>query len=123
MDQSERDEKIYIMREKGASYPAIAKTFNISTERVRQIYFRIKDRKENFDSWPPLKQLLSYRVQNALTNYFKNQNILESPQKIAALGRDDVRRIKNIGKKSIRELAFALHTLGLIRQDDKWFEP
>ena len=58
------------MKENGTTYRTLARTFNISSARVREIYLRIKDRKDNFDSWPPLKKLLSYRVQNALTKLF-----------------------------------------------------
>lgn len=122
MDQFERDEKIYVLRKNGATFTEIAKIFGVSTERTRQIYLRAKDRKENFDSWPPLKKLLSSRTQKILNKSFANENILENPQKIASLGIVNLLQIKNIGRKTLKELAVALQTLGFIKDDDKWLK-
>lgn len=119
-DLPKRDERIYYLRTRGASFTEIGKIFNISRERVRQIYLKTKDRKENSHSWPPLKKLLSNRTQNALTLYFNNENIMEKPQKIVDLGQEEIRRIKNIGEKSMRELAAVLRALGFIKGDDTW---
>ncbi len=123
-ERTERNEKIYILRENGATLSDIAKMYNINRERVRQIYFREKERKEdNPDSYPPFKKLLSKRIQTVLKKHFKGEHIFYDPQRIANLGKNKIRRIRNIGKKSIRELAISLHTLGLIKQNDEWFEP
>ncbi len=86
MSLPERDEKIFAMRETGATYREIAKAFNISVERTRQIYLRLKERKDNFDSYPFLKKRLSKRVQRALTEHFGSEDILENPQIIAEMG-------------------------------------
>lgn len=120
MDLPEREEKIYVLRVNGASFAEIGTTFNISRERARQLYLRAKDRNENFDSWPPLKKLLSNRTKNALNIYFKDESIMENPQKIVDLGQEEIRRIKNIGEKSIRELAAVLRALGFIKGGATW---
>ena len=121
MDIRERDENIYAMRINGAFYHEIAKSFGISKERARMIYLSLKERKENFDSWPPLKRMVSVQVQNALSAYFKTEDTLNNPQIIADMKMYDVWRIKNIGKKSIMEIRAALISTGCIIKDDKWF--
>jgi len=83
----------------------------------------MKDKKENFDSWPPLKKACSRRVQNALESYFVNENILENHEKLAAAGRYKIESIRNIGKKSIKEIAFVLYELGYIEDPDEWLKP
>jgi hypothetical protein len=120
MELAARDERIYVLRVKGASFAEIAKLFNITRERARQICLRVKDRKENFDSWPPLKKLLSNRTKNALNSHLKNESLMENPQKIVDLGRDEIRRTKNLGEKSRRELVLALRALGFITGSDTW---
>lgn len=120
MDQFERDEKIYVLRENGTTFAKIAKISGVSRERTRQIYLRAKDRKENFDSWAPLKKLLSNRTQTILNKSFMNENILENPQKLASLGKIKLLKIKNIGIKTIKDLAAALQALGFIKHDNKW---
>ena len=122
MDTFERDEKIYALRKKRIRFTEIAKMSGVSLERTRQIYLRAKDRKENFDSWPPLKKLLSIRTQKILNKCFAKQNILENPERIASLGKANLLQMKNIGKKTIEELAVALQTLGFIKNADKWLE-
>jgi hypothetical protein len=120
MDMSQRDERIYSLSVQGASFSDIAKKFNLSRERVRQIYSQMKNRKENYDSWPPLKKILSCRAQNALVGHFNDEAILENPQKISEIGRDELVRIKNIGTKSMRELASAMNSLGFVECEESW---
>ena len=45
---------------------------------------------------------------------------MENPQKIVDLGQEEIRRIKNIGEKSIRELAAVLRALGFIKGGATW---
>ena len=116
----ERDEFVYKLRKEGASFGHIASLLNISKARVAQIYSRAKEKKEDFKTWPPLKQMLSTRPQTALTIYFGSVSILDDPQRIADLGRTNISRIKNIGLKSIYEIASALHNLGSIESIDVW---
>ncbi len=79
----ERDELVYKLRKEGATFRHIASLLNISGGRVAQIYSRVREKKEDFETWPPLKQLLSTRPQTALTIYFKSASILDDPQRIA----------------------------------------
>ncbi|MEA3415166.1 MAG: hypothetical protein U9R02_03270 [Thermodesulfobacteriota bacterium] len=85
--------------------------------RVTQLYYRTRYKKEHYDTWPPLMKMLSTRPKNALTNYFRNENILDNPQKIAGLGRVKLAKIKNLGRRSVKEIAFALHAIGYM---DSW---
>jgi hypothetical protein len=123
IDFTERNGRIYALREKGATLKEIADMFHLSRERVRRIHLETKDRKENYDSWPPLKKMLSPRVQNALESYFVNEEILKNPWKIAAAGRYKIAAIKNIGKISLREIALALYELGTIDVHNEWLKP
>ena len=116
----ERDDLVYKLRKEGATFRHIASLLNISGSRVAQIYSRVRERKEDFKTWPPLKQMLSTRPQTALTIYFKSASILEDPQRIAELGRTNISRIKNIGLKSIYQIASALNNLGSIESIDDW---
>jgi len=120
MDIEKRDEQIYKLREEGATFSHISSLFNISTTRVTQLYYRTRYKKEHYDTWPPLMKMLSTRPKNALTNYFRNENILDNPQKIAGLGRVKLAKIKNLGRKSVNEIAFALHAIGYIEDMDSW---
>ena len=118
IDIQKRDEEIYILRQKGKAFKHIASLYNISSTRAQQLYAREKDKRENFEQWPPLKKVLSNRTQKALITYFGNENILNAPEKIAELGRIELSRIRNLGRKSITELVIALHGLGYIEYDD-----
>ena len=120
MDIEKRDEQIYKLREEGAMFSHISSLFNISTTRVTQLYYRTRYKKEYYDTWPPLMKMLSTRPKNALTNYFRNENILDNPQKIAGLDRVKLAKIKNLGRKSLKEIAFALHAIGYIEDMDSW---
>ncbi len=119
-DLIQRNERIFIQHEQGDTYKEIAALFGISPERVNQICSREKRRFERRQSVPTLKTLVSKRLQTALQYNLYNQNLLENPEQIAALGSQKILRIRNIGRKSLKELADALLRLGLIREDDRW---
>ena len=123
MNFSSRDENIYLLRKSGITYAGIAKTYGISRGRVQQIYFKLNDFKENSDSWPPLKRILSSKAQNAFIHCFKDEQILEKPEKIlSSLSYSVLRtKIQFIGKKTAKEISQALITLDLLKPDDKWF--
>ena len=120
MDPIQRNERIFKQREQGGTYREISALFGISPARVRQICSREKRRFERRQSVPTLKTLVSQRLQNALQYNLYNQNLMENPEQIVALGSQKILRIKNIGRKSIEELADALLRLGLIREADRW---
>jgi len=114
MNMHERNEKIFAMRESGATYSKMAKDFDISIERARQIYLRLKELKDNFDSYPTFKKRLSKRVQHALTSYYGSEEILENPRIIAAISPRELEKIPNIGKISMHEIARALREAGRV---------
>lgn len=120
MDINKRNGQIYKLREDGATFTHIGSLFNISKSRASQVYYRLKYRKEHFGSWPPLKQILSVRSQRGLTDYFKDEDILANPRKVAETSAKDLLRCRNIGRKTIREISFALHKLGYIKNVNDW---
>jgi DNA-directed RNA polymerase alpha subunit len=122
MNLGKREEEIYKLRNEGATFSDIASAFNISRSRAQQLYARVKYMKEVFETLPPLKKLLSKRTQKVLDDYFKCENILENPQKIADLGWEQMLKIKNIGRKSLREITFALYDLSYIKYEDEWLD-
>jgi len=65
-------------------------------------------------------KILSTRPKNALTDYFRGEDILDNPQKLAELGRVKLAKIKNLGQKSVKEIGSALHALGYIKDMDSW---
>ena len=91
-----RNERIVALREQGITYKEIAALFKISGVRVRQICLREKEKMRYRDSLPALGKLVGQRVRNALRHNVNTQNLLEDPQKIAALGSARLLRIKNI---------------------------
>jgi hypothetical protein len=122
MNLEKREEEIYKLRNQGATFSHIASAFSISRSRAQQLYVRKKYMKEVFETLPPLRKLLSKRTQKVLDNYFKGENILENPQKIADLGWNSMLKIKNIGRKSLREITFALYDLSYIEYEDEWLD-
>ena len=120
MDPIPRNERIFIQHEQGDTYKESAALSGISTARVKQICSREKRRLERRQSVPTLKTLVSKRLQTALQYNVYNQNLLENPEQIAALGSQKILGIRNIGRKSIKEPADALFRLGLIGEDDRW---
>ncbi len=67
---------------------------------------------ENLDKWPPLKRQLSARVQTVLVKVFGSEEIFNRPEKLASLGHDAFLTWRNLGRKSARELVYALESLG-----------
>ena len=120
MDISSRDNEIYQMRKSGTSYSGIAKVFNITRERVRQICIRVDD----FNTYPPLQKLLPTLTQRALIFWFNDEHILEYPEKIITGAKfSDLRtKAQLISKVGASKLSQALIELGYLKPDDKWFK-
>jgi len=120
MDISSRDNKIYQMRKSGISYSGIAKVFDITRERVRQICIRL----DAFDTYPPLQKLLPTLTQRALIFWFNDEHILEYPEKIIAGAKfsDLSTKAQRISKIGASRLSQALITLGYLKPDDKWLK-
>jgi len=108
----ERNEKIWKMRCEGATLSQIAREFDISSDRVRQICFKKKSRIENAGKKRFLKRELPARIQNVLIKTFGNEDILFHPEKLASLGEEVFFTWKNIGRKSVKTLINALESLG-----------
>ena len=64
---------------------------------------------------------LSTRCKNGLIGCFGDGDIICQPERIAA-GRDRLTLARNIGKKSLREIAFALYKFGCIDHVEKWLD-
>ena len=62
---------------------------------------------------------LSTRSKNGLIGCFGDGAIIYKPEKIAA-GRDKLTLARNIGRKSLQEIAFNLYKYGFIKDADKW---
>ena len=116
----QRDEEIWRLRNEGATYSQIAKQFDLSSDRVRQICFKKKARMENAGKWPPLKRELPARVRNALIKAFGSEEILNHPETLASLGEEVFVTWPNIYRKSAHDLSDALERLGYsVNRGDK----
>jgi hypothetical protein len=123
MDMFDRNEKIYELKKTGVTYTEISKMMSISKERARQIYLRLKDKKEMCEFCAPLKKLLSTRMQNTLIICFKDEHIFENPQKIIKnVKLIQLKKVEYIGNKSIKVLVDAMITLGYVKSEDRWLE-
>lgn len=117
---SDRDEQIYKLRNDGISNSEIARTFDISSNRVRQIFIRVDDYKNKY---PPFRKLLPIRVHNILIAHFKDESIFERPEDIiSSIKYKDLFKIRNAGVFFLRDIRNALVILGYIKPDDNWFK-
>ena len=62
---------------------------------------------------------LSTRCKNGLIGCFGDGDIIYQPEKIAA-GRDKLTLARNIGPKSLQEIAINLFKYGFIKDTDMW---
>ena len=120
MEISSRDNEIYQMRKSGNSFSEIAKVFDITRERVRQICIRL----DAFNTYPPLQKLLPTLTQRALIFWFNDEHILEYPEKIIAGAKfsDLSTKAQLIGKVGASKLSQALIELGYLKPADKWLK-
>jgi len=120
MDINSRDEEIYQMRKSGITYSGIAKAFDITRERVRQICIRL----DAFNTYPPLQKLLPTLTQRALISWFNDEHILEYPERIIAGAKfSDLRtKAQLIDKVGASKISQALIELGYLKPDDDWFK-
>ena len=63
--------------------------------------------------------MLSTRSKNGLIGCFGDGDIINQPESIVA-GRDRLTRARNIGPKSLKEIALLLHDFGYIDDVEKW---
>ena len=123
MDLSERNEKIYKLRKRGVPFTEIATIFNISATRARNIFIKLDIEKNSNDSLPPLRKILSTRMQKALIKILNDEHIFDNPEKIVTgIKLSRLKYFPNIGEKSINELVDAMITLGHVNENDKWID-
>lgn len=116
----ERNKQICEMRKNGASYVEIASLFNVSGNRIRQIYETHRHR-EQTDL--PLKRLISPMLRNAFFRVYGDDRLLENPQQIIDEFKfSDLKKVQNVGIKSIHGLVNALITLGYLKECDEWLQ-
>ena len=123
MDKEKRKNEIYELRRQGSTYSRIARLFDISRSRARQIYNDAKFRQEVLPTLTPMRRLLSNRTQKALIKHFGRDDILDDPRKIAELGPKQLLRICNLGRKSLMEISSAICFMGIFKDEDEWLEP
>jgi hypothetical protein len=105
------------------TYREIAEKYSISNNRAQQLYNKVREYKEEYDSYPPLKKLLSTRMKDALVRYFNGEHIFNNPEIIInEVKMSDLKKVQNIGQISRQELVDALITLGYLKQDDNWLK-
>jgi len=121
MNISTRDKEIYQLWKSGVSYSEIARVYDLTRERVRQICIRLNDFNANY---PPLKKLLPTLTQRGLIYWFNDEHILELPEKIIANAKfkDLSTKAQFIGKIGANRISQALIDLGYIKSDDKWLK-
>src|SRR6185369_14549450 len=103
MDLSQRNEKIYELRKSGAPFTEIAKMFNISGTRARHIYIKLNKINDKHDYLPPLRKILSARMQKALIIILNDEDIFDNPEKIVlGIKLSRLKYFPNIGDKSIK---------------------
>ena len=74
-----------------------------------------------FPNMKTFKDTLSTRCKNGLIGCVGDGDIINQPQRITA-GRDKLTLARNIGPKSLREIADILHILLYIEDYEKWLE-
>ena len=72
-----------------------------------------------FPNMKTFADMLSTRCKNGLIGCFGDRDIIYQPEKIAA-GRDRLTLDRNIGTKSLQEIASNLYKYGFINDIDKW---
>ena len=119
-----RYEEIYELKKAGLTFKEIAKKYSISGTMARHIYIKIREFKENYDSYPPLRKLLPTLTQRGLIHWFDDVHILEHPEKIIAKIKfsDISKRVPCIGKIGASKLSQALIDLGYLKPDDIWLK-
>ena len=126
MNIHERNEEIWRLRNKGSTYSQIARQFDLSSDRVRQVCTKKRARILHAGKCPPLRRELSMKVQNVLIKAFGSEDILGHPGKLASMGPDAFSKWRNMGRKSVNQLVEALESLGYSvnrHEDDRYEKP
>jgi hypothetical protein len=120
MLMTERNQKIYEMRESGMTFYQISTHFDISKSRAAQIFNKEYEKREYY---PPLKKLLSTRMIRALVRLLGSEQFIEEPKIIIdKIKYSELIKVRDVGKKSKQELAAALIKLRYIKKNDNWLK-
>lgn len=106
------------MYEQGMSSRMIADHFGISTTRVKQI-IEAEQREVSISEQWPFCTLLSNRTRNRLYENFGDE-VFANPRIVFEYGRNNLVRLKNVGRNTLREIDSALYHMGIIHEGQEW---
>ncbi len=111
--------RIFNLRNSGYNYSKISKKLNVSYDYARNIYFKMAVKPENTDVISKFQKSLSQRAQNALIDYFGGIDIFINPNRLADSGKNKLLKIKNLGRKTINEIASSLEKHGFLSDKEE----
>jgi intein-encoded DNA endonuclease-like protein len=111
--------RIFDLRNSGYNYSKISKKLNVSYDYARNIYFKMAVKPENTDVISKFQKSLSQRAQNALIDYFGGIDIFINPNRLADSGKNRLLKIKNLGRKTINEIASSLEKHGFLSNKEE----
>lgn len=111
--------RIFDLRNSGYNYSKISKTLNVSYDYAKNIYFKMAVKPENTDVISKFQKSLSQRAQNALIDYFGGIDIFINPNRLADSGKNRLLKIKNLGRKTINEIASSLEKHGFLSNKEE----
>ena len=111
--------RIFDLRNSGYNYSKISKELNVSYDYARNIYFKMAVKPENKDVISKFQKSLSRRAQNALIDYFSGIDIFINPNRLTDAGKNKLLKIKNLGRKTINEIAISLEKHGLLSNKEE----
>jgi len=111
--------RIFDLRNSGYNYSKISKKLNVSYDYARNIYFKMAVKPENTDVISKFQKSLSQRAQNALIDYFGGIDIFINPNRLADSGKNKLLKIKNLGRKTINEIASSLEKHGFLSNKEE----
>ncbi|MDL2124619.1 MAG: hypothetical protein LWX51_16425 [Deltaproteobacteria bacterium] len=111
--------RIFDLRNSGYNYSKISKKLNVSYDYARNIYFKMAVKPENTDVISKFQKSLSQRAQNALIDYFGGIDIFINPNRLADSGKNKLFKMKNLGRKTINEIASSLEKHGFLSNKEE----
>jgi intein-encoded DNA endonuclease-like protein len=111
--------RIFDLRNSGYNYSKISKKLNVSYDYARNIYFKMAVKPENTDVISKFQKSLSQRAQNALIDYFGGIDMFINPNRLADSGKNRLLKIKNLGRKTINEIASSLEKHGFLSNKEE----
>ncbi|MBU0728209.1 MAG: hypothetical protein KKA70_00555 [Proteobacteria bacterium] len=113
------NKQIYDLKEMGVSTHYIARKYGISIKKVLRICVNLREKE-----FQPLSlsfaSALSPMIGKVLINYWGDNEILDQPDIIVALGAASLSKVKRIGPKSLQMIAENLQRFGCIDDPDFW---